>query len=146
MIIVPFRYRPRTYRKQIHKTSEIVGVTCKVIIIISFLEKWIPCVKECMIDGEPTIRFDSQYKKGEQYGFEVKVRLSKKEYENNQLNLKDYVCEKVKEQSDYQNILNDCIEKYADGREYTVETFMPDDPDAIDIKWVHHECEEYVPI
>jgi hypothetical protein len=140
-------HKPRTYRKQIRKLSEIVGATCRVRTIISFLDKWTPKEIEFMVDGVPMTAIDYDCKKGEQYGFEIKVDLSKSEYEKHRINLEEYACEKVKKQCDYQNVLNDCINKYADGREYTVEIFVPKhEPNAIDVKWVHNEYEEYVPI
>lgn len=152
MFVVPVwafqsRYQqPKTYRKRIAKTSEVVGAKCRVRTIIYFLEKIIEVEKNGTYDGKPFIFIDYEHKKGEQYGFEVEVDLSKSEYEKNRINLEEYACEKVKEQHSYQRAVNDCIEKYADGRDYTIETFVPHDPNAIDVQFVHHEYEEYVPV
>ena len=135
----------KTYRKQVRKTSEVVGATCKVRTIISFADKCVPKETERIINGVPMISITCQYKPSERYGFEVIVDLSKDEYEKNKNNLEEYTCEKVKELYFYQKAINDCIEKHADGRDYTVDVFVPlHDPNAIELKWDIHEYEEYV--
>lgn len=120
------KQRPRAYIERTCKSFEVACVKCKVVIIITFMEN------NCIED--------------KQCGFLLEVHLSENEYREHKSNLAEYVCRKAKEQTDYKAIIDNCIEKNAEGRDYNIEVFLPQyDPFAIDVQFVHHEWKEYVP-
>lgn len=141
--------KPRTYQTSNCGGLELVGVTYRVRTIISFKGKYVIKPPECVpytdtqsdnvIPQSIFIFRDTEYKPDEQYGFEVKVYLTSEEYYKNKRNIEEYVCKQARSQYDYQAVLNDCIEKHADGRDYTVEAFIPfNDPGAIDMQFGHN--------
>ena len=152
MVLIPtwmfYKQQPRTYQTSNYGGLELVGVTYKVRTIISFKGKYVIKPPECVsytdIQSDnvmPQSIFifrDTEYKPDERYGFEVKVYLNREEYYKNRRNIEEYICKQAKSQCDYQAALNDCIEKYADGRDYTVEVFIPSNPDAIEWHFGHN--------
>lgn len=150
MIVVPApfsRYqKPCTYRKKIYKETEIVGAECEVRVVVTFPSVFEPIKKISISDERPTIVWGKRWCPETKYGFIVKVNLDKREYEINKRNLKEYACDKAKEQSDYQERLKECLSKEfcsEDYKEYAVETYILD---TIKLKTIENEIEEYVPV
>lgn len=142
-----FRQRPVAYREVTRTTSEIVGATCRVAVYVHFLEKWNYKDTVDVVNGKNIVFVKEEYQKDDWYQFIIEVHLSKKEYEIHRKNLKEYACNKAREQDDYKAILKDGIARCADGRDYEVEEDLPlNDPWAVEVQWSKREWKEYVPI
>lgn len=155
-MFIPVIHKPssRTYRKVIRKEVDIFGADCKVCTKITFPAATIVRAgREGFFTDSVTIFdpiFCAERKEQATYGFVVNVELNKDEYESYGYNLRrleECACKKAKMQSDYQDLMLQCLEKDAGRDDYIVETFMPwDDPKAIKLKKIVHEYEEYVPV
>lgn len=130
------RRQQKAYREEIRSISEISGAICRVVVRIHFLEKWVL-----------TESFKEEYQKDDWYGFMVEVELSREEYLENRKNLEEYACNKVKKDKCYKAVLNDCIEKCANVRDYEVEDHLPrDDVKSVELQWKTRKWKEYVPV
>ena len=121
MIVVP----TWTFQnQQLERNAPMMVKACVVRTIISFLNRRVMKADGLIVDDEPTIVTYLKDVKDEHYGFEVEVDFSKDEYEKNKYNIEEYACKKVKEKDAYKNAIDKCIKNYANGRDYTVETFV----------------------
>lgn len=131
-----FRRLPKAYREETRYNIEISGAICRVIVMIHFLNKW-----------TLTESFKEEYQKDDWYGFMVEVELSKEEYLEHRKNLEEYACSRAREEKRYKVELKDCIEKCANGRDYEVEVYLPqDDVKSVEVQWIKREWKEYRPV
>ena len=130
------KYYPRCYREVTHKDVEIISVDYKVNTIVSFPSKthWE------YLNGE----FKERSIPRQDYGFQILVHITGKEYQENKHNEEEYVCNKAKSSRKYENILNDILSKEPEDRPYQIDTFISKEPESKVIHTSEREYKDYV--
>ena len=130
--------KPSTYRKRIRHVTHVTGADCLVQARVHFPGRYVlnPETLGCEYFQEST------------YGFQVRVKLSKDEYESNPgSRLEDIACQKAKDTFRYKKLLNDVLQHEPEYREYEVTMCLPLwDPDCVEVHTYEEEIEEYVPM
>ena len=155
MIVIPVKQSPTRYREVVHTDVEVVSADYMVDTIVHFKERVVENYERevcCAISNStlnceiPKLISYCKYKPSEQYGFRVTVHLSGDEYIENKRNINEYVCNKAKELLVYKKMLEVCLSKVSEDREYEVEIFVSNDPESIKINTIKSKHKEYIPV
>lgn len=130
--------KPSTYRKRIRHVTHVTGADCLVLTHVHF-------PRGCVLNPE-TLK--CEYFQESTYGFKVRVKLSKEEYESNPgSRLEDIACRKAKDTVRYKKLLNEVLQQEPEYREYEVRMCLPlCDLDSVEVRTYEEDIEEYVPV
>ena len=139
MIFIPpiGAYTPRTYRKVIRSETHITGVDCIARVYVHF--------PQAIICDPKTLERD--HLQDSTYAFQIKISLSRDEYESNKFKLDDYVYYKLNQLDECSMRINDILSREPEGREYEINVHIPKDSlDYLKLHTYETAIEEYVPV
>ena len=145
MIIVPLK--PKVYKEITCVDREILSVDYQVDTIVTFKTR---IVEKHMVDfkNNDSITVNEYYdvEPEESYMFTVTVKLTGEEYDKNRRNEKEYVCNIAMKSTEYKRLLEECLLKVSDDREYEVESFISNREDGRKFKIEKYEYKKYIPV
>lgn len=146
MIVIPRCSRPKKFIKRVNVNREIVSVDFKINTIVKF-DRHISFYYETkMLSNGSMMRIEKNRIDPEvSYGFQAEITISGDEYEKNRRNIESYVIEKIKERTDYQTCLKQCIEKEDADREYMIDVFVAKECNNPNLHYRESRTEEYIP-